>query len=141
MPATSHLLTLVALVALTVPAVAQTVNLRPGKYEVTAEMHGATMPMIAPQKDSQCITAEDLKDLSKAMMKGEEAENCKVSDYKVSGNKVTFNTTCVEDGERYTMSSEMTFAGDSYTGLMKSNHPEFAMTIKTTAKRVGDCVQ
>ena len=39
------------------------------------------------------------------------------------------------------MDVEMMFAGDSFTGMMKSNHKGQAMTIKTVAKRIGDCVK
>lgn len=50
-------------VGLTQATPAQTVNLRPGNYEMTAvmDMPGMKMPT---QKDVSCITAEDLKDLS-----------------------------------------------------------------------------
>lgn len=41
------------------------------------------------------------KDFSKTLVDPEE-KGCKVSDYKVSGNKVTFKTTCEEDGLKTT---------------------------------------
>ncbi len=94
-----------------------------------------------PMKDTKCITAEDLKDFSKLLGDSEERERCKLSDYRTVGNKVTFNATCVEDGDTYRMDVEMMFAGDSFTGMMKSNHKGQAMTIKTVAKRIGDCVK
>jgi Protein of unknown function (DUF3617) len=72
---------------------------------------------------------------------GAQAVNLKLSDYRTVGNKVTFNATCVEDGETYRMDVEMMFAGDSFTGMMRSNHKGQAMTIKTVAKRIGDCVK
>jgi hypothetical protein len=39
------------------------------------------------------------------------------------------------------MDAEMMFAGDSFTGMMSSNHKGQAMTIKSVAKRIGDCVK
>ena len=94
-----------------------------------------------PMKDTQCITAEDLKDFSRLLVDSEERERCKISDYRATGSKVTFNASCVEDGESYRMAVEMMFAADSFTGLMKSNHKGQAMTITSVAKRIGDCVK
>lgn len=141
---TLKLLAPLAVVAMTLLAAAQTVNLRPGKYETTAEMDMPGMKM-PPLKDVQCITAEDLKDLSKAMIEKamtdpEEAINCKVSNYKVTGNKVTFDTTCEEDGMKITSTSELTYTRESYTGIMKSKDDKGRVTtIRTTAKRIGEC--
>lgn len=137
------LLFLVGVVALTASVVAtQAVNLKPGRYEVSVEMEMADSPTkMPPMKDTQCITAEDLKDFSRLLVDSEERERCKVSDYRAVGNKVSFNATCVEDGESYKMDAEMTFAGDSFTGMMRSNHKGQAMTIKSMAKRIDDCVK
>ncbi len=138
---TLRTLAVLGLVAFALPLFAQTVNLRPGKYEVTAEMDMPGMKM-PPQKDVQCITAEDLKDLSKAMIDPEEAKNCKVSNYKVSGNKVTFDTTCEEDGMKMTSTAELTYTRESYTGIMKSKDDKGrVITIRTTAKRIGECAK
>jgi uncharacterized protein DUF3617 len=136
-------LTLTSLVlgACTLTAFAQTVNLRPGKYETTAEldMPGMKMP---PQKEVDCITSEDLKDFSKKLIDPEQAKGCKVSDYKVVGNKLTFNTDCKDDDVRVTSSMEMTFTPESFSGVMKSkDQAGRAMTIKTSAKRIGECTK
>ena len=138
-----RLLALLGVVALTASVVlAQAVNLKPGRYEVSVEMEMANSPTkMPPMKDTQCITAEDLKDFSKLLVDSEERERCKVSDYRAVGNTVSFNATCVEDGETYRMDAEMVFAGDSFTGMMRSNHKGQAMTIKSVAKRIGDCVK
>ena len=138
-----QLLVLLGVVALTASVVAaQAVNLKPGRYEVSVEMEMANSPTkMPPMKDTQCITAEDLKDFSRLLVDSEERERCKISDYRATGSKVTFNATCVEDGETYKMDAEMMFAGDSFTGMMRSNHKGQAMTIKSVAKRTGACVK
>jgi hypothetical protein len=47
---------------------------------------------------------------------------------------------CVEDGVRTVINSEMVFAGDSFTGVATSKDSEGnAATVKTAAKRVGEC--
>jgi hypothetical protein len=135
-------LTLLVLVACIAPAFAQTLTLRPGKYETTAEMDipgGMKMP---PHKDTQCITPEDLKDFSKAFGDPDFAKTCKVSDYKVSGNKVTFNTDCREDDLVMKGTTEMTFTAETFAGFMtmKDNKGRVT-TIKTSAKRIGECTK
>ena len=96
---------------------------------------GMKMP---PQKQTDCITAEDLKDFSKAFQDPDVAESCKVSDYKVSGTKVTFNTECSEEGLRLTGAMEMTFTTESFAGLMTTKDDKGrVMTVKTTGKRMG----
>jgi hypothetical protein len=133
-------LTLLVVAAVTQVA-AQTVNLRPGRYEITAvmDMPGMKMP---PQTNVECITPADLKDFSKKLIDPEEAKGCTVSNYKVSGNTLTFNTDCKDDDTRVAMSTEMTFTSESFVGVMKSKDQDGRiMNIKTTAKRVGECTK
>ena len=122
-------------------AFAQTVNIRPGKYEVSATMDMPGMKM-APQKDEECITAADLKDFSKKLLDPEMMEGCKVSNYKVVDNKLTFNLSCKEDDLEMSGTTEMTFASESFTNLvtMKDNKGRVT-TIKGTAKRIGECTK
>jgi hypothetical protein len=122
-------------------AAAQTVNIRPGKYEVTATIDMPGMKM-APQKDEECITAADLKDFSKKLIDPEMMQSCKVSNYKLVDNKLTFNVTCKEDDIEMNGTTEMTFASESFTNLMvmKDNKGRVT-TIKGTAKRIGECVK
>ena len=95
---------------------------------------------MAPQKTTDCITADDLKDFTKAFGDEDFVKTCKVSDYKVSGNKLTFNTDCKEDDLRMTGTTEMTFTTDSFTGVMTTKDDKGRVTtFKTSAKRIGEC--
>jgi hypothetical protein len=115
---------------------AQAVDLRPGRYEVTMEMGPVGMTEPA-DKDVQCITSEDLKDLPKMALQGEFAELCKVNDYKASRSKLTFTAVC--EGS-LTMKVDMTFAPESFTGVMTTlDKGRTVMTTKASAKRLGDC--
>ncbi len=116
------------------------INLRPGNYEVTGEMSLGGIPM-KPQKDFDCVTAEHVKDLSAFMQRDESTKGCKVSDVKTTGTRMIFNTTCEEDGTRYTSTSEMTFGGDSYAGTMKMDSGGRVTLIKMSGKRVGECTK
>jgi hypothetical protein len=72
------------------------VQLRRGQYEVTVAMDLGGQAGL-PQKDYNCITAEDLKDL-RWLMRDESAKECKTSDVKTSPTRITFNMTCTVDG-------------------------------------------
>ena len=132
------------------------IQLRPGQYEVTLEMNLAGVPGDAPKavtdaagfnkdKRLECITADELKegkgtDIARLFAREAEESNCKMSDVKTAGNKLTFTTTCVEDDVRMTMQTEMTFGPDSMAGVTTSKDQQGrTSTVKTTAKRVGEC--
>jgi hypothetical protein len=116
---------------------------RDGRWDVTMEMEMPGMPMkIPPVKTVQCITKEQADDPNQSVPKGQPGKDgdCKVSDYKVAGNKVTWTMTCTGKNAM-TSTGEMTYAGDSYTGVMKTKTGEMEMTMKYTGKRLGDCAK
>jgi hypothetical protein len=114
---------------------------RDGRWQVTIEMQmaGMTMP---PQTATQCITPEDANDPQKAMPqggRGNPATDCKISNYKVDGNKVTWSMACARD--KMSGSGEFLYSGDTYTGTMKMNAEGQEMTMKYSGKRLGDCTK
>ena len=114
---------------------------RDGRWEVKMEMSMAGMTMPA-QTITQCITAEDAADPQKSMPqaggRGNQSD-CKVSDYKVDGNKVTWKMTC--EKERMTGTGEIVYAAETYAGTMKMNAQGQDMTMKYSGKRLGDCTK
>jgi hypothetical protein len=117
---------------------------RDGRFEIKMEMDMAGMPMkMPPITTTQCITPEQAADPQKAMPpqggRGNE-NNCKVSDYKQDGNKVTWSMKC-EGKEPMTGTGEFVYASDGYTGTMMMDRGGQAMTMKYTAKRLGDCTK
>jgi len=128
---------LVAIFVTTVAALSAQIPLRPGQYEETSEMDSGDRKM--SRKASICFTSEDLKnDFPRAHMQARVNE-CAISDYKVSGNTVTFNAVCQMEGVKIVSSYAMTFATESYTYVMKSTANGRASTTSTTAKRTGEC--
>ncbi len=149
-------------VVLLAPAAAEAqIRVRPGQYEYTIDMNlggpggkeavdavlGAAGAGSQKQKMLQCVTAEDVKDMNDAdsivkvfARELEEDGNCKISDAKTVGNKLTYTATCIEDGSRMTMTTEMTFSGDSMTTSTKGkDYKGRPITSKIIAKRVGEC--
>jgi hypothetical protein len=119
------------------------IQLRPGQYEMTADMDLAGTKMT--HKDTNCITADDLKDVSpagmtKLFLEADDEKACKITDSKMSGNTLTFSSVCEADGLKMISTAEITIAAESWTSLMtmKDNKGR-TTTIKTTAKRIGEC--
>jgi hypothetical protein len=126
--------------------------IRPGQYEYSIEMSmgdaqqaGKAVTDAAgfrKNKRRDCITPSEAKGdpaqvFAREMDMG---DSCKMSNVKTSGNKMTFTTTCAEDGLRMTMNTEMTFAGDSFGGVTTSKDQDGkVMTMKMSAQRIGDC--
>ncbi len=131
-------LVVVFVAAWMLPLVAQSINLRPGRYETVVDIElpgGVKMPM----KNEDCITAADLKDGVKTFLE-EMGDNCKISDLKATGNRLTFNAVCKEDDTTMTTTADMNFTGDSYSGLMKAKDEKGQeFTFRVSGKRLGDC--
>jgi hypothetical protein len=105
----------------------------------------AGMPGMPPMTSMQCITPDDAKDPQKAMPQGGRGRgnpaDCKVSDYKVEGNKVSWSMTC-QGAQPMTGTGEFLYATDTYTGVMKMQvADQGTMTMKYTGKRLGDCTK
>ena len=133
----------VGLVVFAAVAIAQT-PIRPGRWEVTMQMSMAGSPVQMPEmKTTQCVTPDQIKDPASALPnagpQGRGAKSdCKVQDYKVSGNTAAWKMVCTMP-QPMTTSGEMTFTDDSYNGTMKTDTPQGAMTMKIAGKRLGDC--
>ena len=122
-------------IGLVLPAAGQTPQLRPGLWEIT--MAGV------PQKTTQCLSAEKLKDTRNFAQKSATVNDCNVSGESVSGNTRTFNVSCtkpnkynsqvsvtVNGPDNFTMTQNytVTYAGDSQQG-----------TITMLYRRMGEC--
>jgi hypothetical protein len=143
----------IALVA-SASMMAQTGPRRDGNWEVTMEMDMPGMPQgmsMPPIKTTQCITPQEANDPSKAVPQrpagrggAANPNDCKVSDYKVEGNKVSWSMKC-EGAQPMSGTGEFVYGADSYTGTMKMDMARggqpMAVTMKYTGKRLGDCTK
>jgi len=138
-------LVVLAVLAAAISAIAQS-PIRPGRWEVVTQMEVPNMPVKMPEmKNTQCITPEQAKDPANALPKGPqggrgEKNDCKVSDYKVSGKTVTWSMACTTP-QAMTSTGQMTFTDDTYTGTMNMTSPQGPMSMKVSGTRLGDCTQ
>ena len=134
-----------AVLALSVAAFAQNVR-RDGRWEIKMEMDMPGLPAgMPPVTTEQCITPEQAANPQKMAPPmgrgGARGGDCTISDYKVDGNKVTYNVKC-EGQQPMSGSGEFLYAVDSYTGVMTMDMGgRGTMKMKHTAKRLGDCTK
>jgi hypothetical protein len=116
--------------------------MKPGLWEMTmsAEMQGMPGGMPAT-KLQHCYKAEDLKDLRETVPKQTNSK-CHVRDWKQSGNTITYTMSC-EGSTAMTMTGNMTYASDHYSGSAKISMNQGGQTMNVTqkfnARRLGDC--
>lgn len=119
---------------------------RDGNWQVTMEMEMPGMPQkMPPMTMTQCLTKEEAQDPTKLAPQGGRGAmpgNCKVSDFKEQGNKVTWAMTCEGDNPM-SGTGEFVYKGATYVGTMTMNMARggqpMTMTMRYTGKRLGDC--
>jgi hypothetical protein len=114
--------------------------MREGMWEVTTKLGIPGMEGAAPIKSQQCITAENIKDPVSTMPKMD-SNDCKLTNFKLSGDKATYTLTCTQPTE-VTGNGEIKYSGsDSYTGTLTLNGGGMAIPLNYDAKRIGDCAK
>jgi len=131
----------IALFALAFTSLAQAEDnpQKPGNWEVSMQMEIPGMPFkMPPIKTQVCVTEEDLNDPASAVPKDKNNKDCKVSDYKVDGNTVTWKMVCTGktkgEGE-----GEITYSEDAYEGSMRFKMEDTEMNTKYKGKYLGAC--
>jgi hypothetical protein len=111
-------------------------TMREGYWELISTMDMPGMPMkIPPTTMKHCYTKEDVKDPKKTVSTD---KNCTVTDFKQSGNKITWKMKCTGKNAG-TFSGETVLKGDSYDATMKMQTQGQTMNMKIKAKRLGNC--
>jgi hypothetical protein len=106
------------------------------------------MPLaLPPITTSQCVTPDMLESregvfqagpLGGPMQLDPEQTDCVMEAYDLSGQTVTWTMSCTQP-QVLTVTGEMTFTDDSYTGTMQSTTPQGLMTMNIDARRAGAC--
>ena len=121
--------------ALALPAFAETSPVKPGKWQFSMQMEMPGMPFkMPPVKFTHCVTEEDAKS---AIPQNQKDKDCKIGDYKVNGNTVTWTVECPK--QKMKGEGQITYENDSMSGEMKMNADGQEMSSKYTGKRLGDC--
>lgn len=119
------------------PAVAS-VNMNEGQWEISTTMDMPGMPEAAKKAHTvtTCLSKSDYVPKT-----APEKSDCKMVDQKIDGNTVSWNMVCKETSGKGTI----TYAGDSFSGLMESTMKEegkeMTVKMKMDGKRIGACPQ
>ena len=100
---------------------------KPGKWQITTEVDAPGMPVKPePMTRTVCITKDDLEKNPEATIPkpmnrrtGEERSDCKISDYKVDANTVSWNLNCKGERNEINGTGKITYGADSYDGAMQ----------------------
>ena len=117
--------------------------MRPGNWETTMEMDMPGMPMkMPPMKNTRCVTQQEIDSPNRGLPSGPQKNpnDCKISDYKQSGNTVSWNVAC-SGQQPMTGTGELKFNNDTYDGVIKMMMNQQQMTMKMAGKRLGDCTK
>lgn len=113
--------------------------MKPGKWQITMQTEMPGVPFKIPAVTmTQCVKPEDLESPDKSVPKASKDNTCKVSDYKIDGNKVTWTLKC-EDKDATSGSGEITYSDEAYEGVMKLTTGGQEISTKMKGKRLGDC--
>lgn len=112
----------------------------PGEYwEVTTKMEMAGMPFAMPAVTMKLCVPKGGEKNPQHMQKKD--SDCKMSDVRISGNKVAWKASCVHDGETLSGAGESYYEGDSYHGTLhltgNSRGHDLDMTQTYNGRRVG----
>jgi hypothetical protein len=112
---------------------------KPGKWQIKMEMEMPGMPMKMPPITTEvCLTEAELADPQKAVPNDPKSD-CKVGEYKVKGNTVTWNVECPKQNMKG--DGEITFTDDAYAGRMNMTVGDRKMATKYTGKWLGACTK
>ena len=131
---------LFALTSLAVAGAAQQHPQKPGKWEIKVEMEIPGMPQKPPAQTMEvCITEAELKDPDKLVSSQLPNSDCKVSDYKVKDQTVTYSVSC--PSQQMQMNAEIKYTGDTFDGTVKTKMGAQEMTVKSSGKWLSTCTK
>ncbi len=139
MSRSSGVLIVVSLAALVVPGSLFAGSLKPGLWKTTTTVDMPEMSVkLKPTTVETCLTEEQASDPQASLPKGP-GKDCKVTDYKADGNKVSWSVACASTPP-LRGTGKLTFENDSaYKAVLKLILNDHAMTLMLDAHRSGEC--
>lgn len=113
---------------------------KPGRWQIKMEMEIPGMPVKMPPITHEiCLTEEDMQNPDKAVPGNDPKKktDCKVNDYKVDGNTVSWTIECPKQETKGV--GQVTYDGDSYSGWLKMTVRDQEMKTKYSGKWLGTC--
>ncbi|NWF75914.1 MAG: DUF3617 domain-containing protein [Nitrospirae bacterium] len=116
-------------------AIAQGPNLKEGLWEITTTIEEPGIPKeMLRQTYKHCLTENDY-----IPYKEEHDKECKVVNFNVKVNTVTWTIKCKDEEGTSTGTGRATYKGDTFEGLIKFKDPEGEMSMSIKGKWIGKC--
>jgi hypothetical protein len=110
------------------------ISIKPGLYEISTEVQMPGAPAPLKVTDNDCITPAEAANVFEDLRnKMGEAEDCKLGEPVISGNRVSWETECNEVKAK----SELTFASDAFSGTVRGVAAGQTVDIKVSARWVA----
>jgi hypothetical protein len=105
-------------------------------WEVTTKMEMPGMPMAMPGQVTRVCLGKNRKDEDLIPKQ----DNCRVTDSKRTGNRLTYRMECTGN-EPSVIVGDITFGNNAYEGQMKMTMTKTndTMNMALSGRRVGDC--
>ena len=110
------------------PLVANAGPMKAGKWHVTVDTPAGEKTI------DRCVTKEEADHPQPPKMKD---SDCKVDEYKIAGNVVTFKVSC--PSMNATMEGKTIYGADSFNGETHMKFGDKEMTQKSSGKYLGPC--
>jgi hypothetical protein len=111
-------------------------QLQPGSYEFTIEMAIPGSPTPVAMTETQCLTADEARDLRSIMQEQMATDGgCEYSEPVTRGDTMSWETTC----DDLTAKSEITITANGFSGTTITTLDGADLVAKFAAKRIGAC--
>ncbi len=130
------LLGLGLMVLLMTVAVAGSVEMKDGLWEITSTTEMPGVPFqIPPMTFTQCITQQDMVPHNE-----QPGNECTMTDNRINGNTVAWSIVCKGEGGSSRGDGKITYHGDSFEGEMQMSMDEGMQMINhMQGRRIGAC--
>ena len=118
---------------------AMAIDMNDGKWEITSQAEMPGMPIQMPATTTtQCLTKSQPAPAPPQMPAG-----CKIPDFKINGNTVTWSVDCKQQDPPMVSKGTITYRGDSFEGVVENEmvgkEGKMNVTVHMKGKRIGPC--
>ncbi|SDN21351.1 Protein of unknown function [Desulfonauticus submarinus] len=112
-------------------------DLKEGQWKIKTKVIAKGLPFSMPSGSyTVCLTKDNYIPKQGIEKKN---EHCKITDQSVSGNTVHWKMECDDNGVKMTMTSEITYSGDTLNGKYVTQYGGMSFTTEVSGKWIGKC--
>jgi len=113
------------------------IDMKEGKWEITAKMEMPGMPMQMPAVTTvQCLSGENK--VPKIKQTGEEGQ-CRITHSQMRGKTYIWDVECTAGGRKMSSHGEITYEGETFSGFVRIVQDGMTMTNRMQGRWIGPC--